>query len=213
MDEPLQFKDPQGYNLRFNDSLGLTKLKRTILLIVTVYYSRTQIKICKRKRDIGQGPRNTKFPMELCRQCLFLPARMCDNMELHNQGSSLEAWCPAFLSRVWNVRKGNNLHDLISLQLLHMSSWYHMVQGLHHIVSHTVSIGTLGWPKSPKPTKTLLSDRIFQGLTGFTYQALGKGQTLGSWVSHSLVSWAIFTQNNTSDTNWLPTIHFNSDTK
>lgn len=48
-------------SFKFNDSLGrLTGLKKAVISIVTVHYTeRIQIKICKGKRHMGQGPGET----------------------------------------------------------------------------------------------------------------------------------------------------------
>ena len=46
---------------RFQELLGLTELKKSVMLMCMFYCSeRTQIKISKSKRCIGQGPGETK---------------------------------------------------------------------------------------------------------------------------------------------------------
>lgn len=71
-----------------------------------VYYNeRTQIKVSNRWRNTGQGPgeighgaTSHPLPGELCGQCLFLPAMMCDN--IHGILSTTEAY-QALASRVF----------------------------------------------------------------------------------------------------------------
>lgn len=73
--------------LRFDDLLGLTELSKALLLRVIVYNrERIHIKMSEGKIHVGQHLGETRsellvvLSVELCGQCLFLLASMCDYM-------------------------------------------------------------------------------------------------------------------------------------